>query len=125
MPRLYEFGPFRLDVVRRVLFHGDLPVPLTAKAFSLLLTLIEHHSETLDKQTLLNSVWAGSVVEENTLARTVSMLRKAFGETPGQHEYIVTQPGLGYRFVAPLRAIDDQSSMARSGATKQIGRAHV
>jgi len=97
MPRLYEFGSFRLDGLRRVLLRDNLTVPLTAKALSLLLILVEHQGETLSKQALLNSVWAGSVVEENTLTRTVSMLRKALGEIPGQHEYIVTEPGLGYQ----------------------------
>ena len=117
MPRLYEFGSFRLDGVRRVLLRDNLTVPLTAKALSLLLILVEHQGETLSKQALLNSVWAGSVVEENTLTRTVSMLRKALGEIPGQHEYIVTEPGLGYRFVAPLREVLS-TQVALSGSTR-------
>ena len=50
----------------------------------------------------MEAVWPDSIVEENNLAQAISKLRQVFGETPGSHNYIVTVPGRGYRFVAEV-----------------------
>lgn len=99
---LYRFGPFCLDPLRRVLTNGDRPVPLASKAFDLLLVLIQHTSVALSKAELLEKVWPDTRVEEGSLSQTMFVLRKALGERPNEHRYIVTIPGLGYRFVAPV-----------------------
>jgi DNA-binding winged helix-turn-helix (wHTH) protein len=102
--QVYEFGGYRLDPLRRVLFARDGSlVRLKPKAFDTLLYLVEHAGEALDKCTLLAGVWPNVVVEENNLNKNVSELRRAFGETPGEHRFIVTEPGRGYRFVADGR----------------------
>ena len=51
----------------------------------------------------MEAVWPDSIVEENNLSQNISTLRRIFGETPGSHNYIVTVPGRGYRFVAEVR----------------------
>jgi DNA-binding winged helix-turn-helix (wHTH) protein len=102
--QVYEFGGYRLDPLRRVLFGRDgSRVRLKPKAFDTLLYLVEHAGETLDKCALLADVWPDVVVEENNLNKNVSELRRVFGETPGEHRFIVTEPGRGYRFVADVR----------------------
>jgi TolB-like protein/DNA-binding winged helix-turn-helix (wHTH) protein/Tfp pilus assembly protein PilF len=95
---------FHLDTRRRVLLVAATrePVPLTVKAFDLLLVLIERHGEVVSKDELLRLVWPRVVVEENNLERHVSMLRRALGEKPGENRYIATVPGQGYRFVATV-----------------------
>ena len=52
------------------------------------------------KDELLAMVWPGRVVEENNLTQAISALRRALGTEAGEHRYIVTVPGRGYRFVA-------------------------
>jgi Tol biopolymer transport system component len=101
----YAFGPFVLDTQRGLLFEDGAPVPLTPRVFELLSTLVQHEGELLTKDDLMKLVWAGTVVEENNLARQVSTLRKILHEHPGYHEYIVTVPGAGYRFVAPVSEV--------------------
>ena len=64
-----------------------------------MLYLVEHHDTVLDKEQLMEAVWPDSIVEENNLTQNISALRRAFGETPGSHRFIVTVPGRGYRFV--------------------------
>ncbi len=97
---VYEFGPFRVDSLKRLLLRDGQPVPLTPKAFDILLVFVEHHGEALSKDELMRAVWPDTAVEENNLTRNISSLRKALGEKPNQHQYIVTIPGRGYRFVA-------------------------
>ena len=100
---IYEFGDFRLDAEKRLLWREDEPVPLTSRVFETLLYMVEHHDTVLDKERLMEAVWPDSIVEENNLTQNISALRRVFGETPGSHRFIVTVPGRGYRFVAEVR----------------------
>jgi len=107
-PRLYEFGPFSLNPLKRLVLRGEEPLPLTPKCFDILLALVEHQSEVLVKEELMESVWPDTVVEEGNLNRNISTLRKVLGESPNDHQYIVTVPGRGYRFVAEVREVFDE-----------------
>ncbi|MBA2702924.1 MAG: PD40 domain-containing protein [Blastocatellia bacterium] len=103
LPRVLEFGAFRLDVEKRLLWRDTETVPLTPKAFEVLLALVRQHGQVVTKDQLMASVWPESVVEENSLNVHVSALRKVFGEKPQEHRFIVTVPGRGYQFVADVR----------------------
>src|SRR5262245_12021616 len=102
----YEFGPFRVDTVKYVLTRDGEVVPLNLKAFEILLALIQHRGQVLEKNELMQQVWPDTVVEENNLARNISSLRKALDEQPHGRQYILTVPGRGYRFVASVREVN-------------------
>src|SRR6266849_5827027 len=74
--RVYEFGPYRLDTVERWLLRGHERLPLTPKAFETLLALLENAGCALEKDELLRRVWPDTFVEEVSLARNISVLRK-------------------------------------------------
>src|SRR2546430_9106999 len=120
--QIYEFGPFRLNVNKRLLLKGDATVPLTSKAFDTLLALIENSGEVLEKDSLLNRVWPDTIVEEKNLTIAISTLRKALGETPSEHQFIVTVPGRGYKFVATVREFvgEDTDLIVEKRTTEQI-----
>jgi TolB-like protein/DNA-binding winged helix-turn-helix (wHTH) protein/Tfp pilus assembly protein PilF len=99
----YEFGPFLLDTGKRLLLRNGEPVPLSPKVLETLLALIESRERVLTKDELLKQVWGDTIVEEGGLTRNVSVLRKILGEKPDDHQYIVTVPARGYRFVAEVR----------------------
>ena len=99
----YSFGEFDLDVDRYLLTKRGEAIPLSTKTVALLVTLIENHNVLLTKNELLDRVWENQFVEENNLTVHIAALRKALGEKRGDHRYIVTVPGVGYRFVAPLK----------------------
>lgn len=101
----YQFGSYRLDAVKRVLLKDGQPVPLTPKAFDTLLVLVRNRGDILPKDDLIKTIWPDSFVEEGNLTVNISMLRKALGESPNQHRYIVTVPGRGYRFVASVQEL--------------------
>jgi pimeloyl-ACP methyl ester carboxylesterase/DNA-binding winged helix-turn-helix (wHTH) protein len=98
--RFFVFGVFRIDVTERVLLNEQGSVPLTPKAFDLLLFLVENSGHTLEKEELMKQVWPDSFVEENNLAQNISTLRKVLGE--GGSRFIETVPKRGYRFVADV-----------------------
>jgi TolB-like protein/DNA-binding winged helix-turn-helix (wHTH) protein/Tfp pilus assembly protein PilF len=101
--QVYQFGDFRLETAKRLLWRNGAQVPLTPRVFETLLYMVEHHDTVLDKERLMEAVWPDSIVEENNLTQNISTLRRVFGETPSSHHYIVTVPGRGYRFVAEVR----------------------
>ncbi|HLL72570.1 MAG TPA: winged helix-turn-helix domain-containing protein [Pyrinomonadaceae bacterium] len=107
----YLFAEFELDPLRRVLLRGGRPVALNPKAVEVLLAMVERRAEVLSKDELLKAVWPDQIVEENNLTVHVSALRKALGEKRGAHEFIVTIPGCGYRFVADVRRADPADAL--------------
>lgn len=103
--RLYEFGPFQLDVSEHRLLHREEIVPLTPKVFETLLVLIEHSGHVIQKNELMMRLWPDSFVEESSLTQNISLLRKALSEA-GEQQFIETVPKLGYRFVAPVKVLE-------------------
>ena len=100
---LFEFAGFSLDPRQRLLFAPDgKAVPLSARAFDTLLYLVEHPNQLIDKQVLIKAIWPNVIVEENNLSQCISIVRRALGETPDEHRFVVTIPGRGFRFVSPV-----------------------
>src|SRR5712692_1537165 len=102
----YEFGPFRLNASERLLLRDGQPVPLPPKVFETLLTLVENSGRLLEKDEMMTRLWPDTFIEEATLARNISDLRKALGEASGGLKYIETVPKHGYRFIAPVRELN-------------------
>src|SRR5690349_17658950 len=100
--RAISFGPFRLAAARRLLLEGDEPVRLGSRAFDLLAALVERAGEVVGKAELVARAWPGTFVDESNLKIQVSALRRALGDGQGGRRYLVTVPGRGYNFVAPV-----------------------
>ena len=88
--RILEFGQFRLDASGRILFRGGRPVPLPPKAADVLVLLVQNAGKLVEKEELLTQVWRNTFVEEGSLTRTISILRKALGEDESGQDYIAT-----------------------------------
>ena len=107
---LYEFGPFCIDVSERLLIREGQNVPLTPKAFDMLLVLVENRGHLMEKDELMQKLWPHTYVEEANLTNNISQLRKALGDDSGEHRYIETVPKRGYRFGASVRKRQEESS---------------
>jgi TolB-like protein/DNA-binding winged helix-turn-helix (wHTH) protein/Tfp pilus assembly protein PilF len=110
---LLEFGPFRVDPRRRELRNGETLVPLPPKAFDVLMTLLEQPGETVAKERIMQTVWPDTFVEEGNLTQSISILRKALGETADGQAYIITVPKQGYRFVGQAAAARRRDGRSR------------
>lgn len=93
------FGPFRLDCAARQLIGPAGPVELSARSFDILARLLDRPDEVVGKDELLDAVWPGQVVGENTLQVHVSTLRRALGDG-----MIMTVHGRGYKYAGPRPA---------------------
>jgi TolB-like protein/DNA-binding winged helix-turn-helix (wHTH) protein/Tfp pilus assembly protein PilF len=101
--RSYLFGEFRLDGAGKVLYRGEERVPLTPKAMDTLLLLVERHGDVVDKDELLRRVWPDTFVEEISLTRNISVLRKVLANGVNGRDFIETVPKRGYRFVTGVQ----------------------
>ncbi|NWD46261.1 ATP-binding protein [Pseudomonas yamanorum] len=102
------FGPFLLLARQHVLLRNGEPVTLGSRALYLLIALASRAGELLEKSELISFAWPKVVVEECNLRAQIVALRRALGDD-GNFSYIVTVPGRGYRFVAPvtMQAVSD------------------
>ncbi len=119
---LYEFGPFCVDSEKEILLRAGDPIPLTPKTFQILLILVRHSKEVVTKDDLMKAVWPDTFVEEANLSRNIFMLRKALGETPQDHRYILTVPGRGYRLAENVRLVPEHelNIVAASHSTVKV-----
>jgi DNA-binding winged helix-turn-helix (wHTH) protein/TolB-like protein len=104
---LREFGKFRLDAKRKVLWFEEKPVNLPLKEIEMLCVLTESGGEVVTKDEILQKVWADSFVEESNLSRRIYVLRKTFKDYGAGRDLIETVPGRGYRFAGRVRRIEN------------------
>ena len=99
----YEFGRFYFSPREQQLLSEGIPIPLTNKAFKTLHVLIEKSGHLVEKSEIMSAVWKDSYIEECNLPVTISMIRKALGDTRKKSKYIQTVMKRGYRFTADAR----------------------
>jgi len=127
-PVNFQFGGFYLDGRRRLLLSRSdgSTVALPTKSIDLLLYLVERAGEVVEKAALIRAVWPNVHVEENSLSQCISALRRALGEDPSDHQFIVTAPGRGYRFIADVQVVAPERPASRrpdtpGGAVRRSG----
>src|SRR5262249_22861930 len=124
MNYLYHFGSYSLDPRRRTLSWQGAVVPLTPKAFDLLLFFVQNPNRVITKDELLKAIWADSFVEEGNLTQNVFLLRKVLGQKFEDSELIVTIPRKGYQFGAEVTVVSQSSEMpAGQGAATAVSPA--
>src|SRR3984893_1077225 len=101
-PTEIAFGRFRVLVHRRELLANNRPVELGGRAFDVLLVVIEARGAVVSKETLMQRVWPGRIVDENNLPAQITALRRAFG---ADRDLIRTVPGRGYQFTGEVRTV--------------------
>jgi eukaryotic-like serine/threonine-protein kinase len=102
---IFQFGEFRVDARARTLRREEELLTLNRRAFDVLLYFVRNPGKILTREELLENVWAESFVDENSLAQSISVLRRTLAEKPGENSYIATVPGRGYQFVSAVTAL--------------------
>jgi DNA-binding winged helix-turn-helix (wHTH) protein len=110
MHGVVSFGPFHLFAAERQLKKGVEALQLGGRALDTLIALVERAGEVVTQGELISRVWPDVTVEEANLRVHIANLRKALGDRREGTRYIVTVPGRGYCFVAPVTAAAAQPS---------------
>jgi eukaryotic-like serine/threonine-protein kinase len=123
---IFQFGDFRVDTLARTLRRDGEVVTLNRRAFDVLLYFVQNPGRVLSRDELLKNVWQNTFVDENSLAQSISALRRALEEKPGDNSYIVTLPGRGYQFVLPVKLITPEGleiapAVSADGGSSPVG----
>jgi len=113
--KVYEFNGFRLEGSQRRLLYNGQPVPLKPKILDLLIYLVTMRGQLVVKDDLMREVWPDTIVEENNITVSMSILRKTLCDRIDQ-QFIETVPRRGYRFVAEVTEVPlDLTAVRGSG----------
>ncbi|HKN81892.1 MAG TPA: winged helix-turn-helix domain-containing protein [Pyrinomonadaceae bacterium] len=106
--KIYEFNGFRLEADQRRLLYQGKTVPLKPKILDLLLFLVEMRGQLVVKEDLMREIWPDTIVEENNITVSMSILRKTLGDDGINNQFIETVPRRGYRFLAEVRETSEE-----------------
>ena len=96
-----KYGDLTIDVDRHRVFRGTTEVRLTPKEFSLLSHLARHPNQVLTRRSILTAIWGPAATEHpENLWGLISQLRKKLEVDPANPQLLVSEPWIGYRFVA-------------------------
>ena len=118
----FVFGDFVLDREERILRRKGEAVPLPPKAMQLLLVLLENRGRILEKDELMQRVWADTFVEEGNLPFTIRLLRKTLSDDANKPTFIETVPRRGYRFIGKNGFEPDSTTSNDVDADPLVGR---
>lgn len=94
----YSLGNIKVDFERRLVFRGPEEVHLTPIEYKLLSVLIKHRGKVVTHRQLLKEVWGPSYIEQNPYLRIFILnLRRKLEADPTRPQYLLTEPGVGYR----------------------------
>ena len=102
----YAFGPFELNVESAELLREGRQVPLTPKAFDVLVFLLRQRQRVVTKDEIFKAVWRDTIVSDDSLSQAISSLRKALGDISTEPVFVATIPRRGYRFIAAVTPLD-------------------
>src|SRR2546422_5482655 len=111
---VFLFDDVRVEPSTFRVFKAGDAVSLEPKAVSLLLFLIENRGRLIEKDEILDTIWEGTNVTENALAREIGKLRKALGDDPKAARYIQTVHTRGYHFIAEVKQTDDATHVSET-----------
>lgn len=93
-------GPITIDLAAHQVECGGEPVQLTRREYDLLVLLARHAGRLLTHKQLLREIWGPAHEEDAQYLRVfIGRLRQKLGDDPAAPRFIVTEPGVGYRFV--------------------------
>ncbi|TQF72949.1 winged helix-turn-helix domain-containing protein [Pseudoalteromonas luteoviolacea] len=118
MTQQYWVGDFFVDISRNQITHQDYTQTLAPKAIAVLTALAQNQGKVVSQDTLLDTVWAGTVVSPNTLQRSIAQLRKALGDDGKVQVFIKTHAKQGYSLESNVRWRQEDDTANSSRAEK-------
>ncbi len=103
-----SFGLFELDVQTGELWKAGFPVRLQSQPFKVLVVLLDHAGQIVTRETLQAQVWGqGTNVDfDHSLRTAINKIREVLGDSPDNPRFVETLSRRGYRFIAPVHAVE-------------------
>lgn len=107
----FELGDFTVLPERNLVRRGEQEEAIELKVMNVLVVLASHQGELVTKDQLVDAVWEGRATSDEVITRCISKIRLALGDTPKEPRYIENVRGRGYRLIAPVTALAEQSEI--------------
>jgi len=111
--RIYRLDGVEIDTGHLCLRRDNQEQHLRSKTFQVLVYLLEQRHRLVSKDELIERVWAGTAVSDNTLEHCLAEIRKILGDDSRNPRFIKTVPRAGYRFIAQVEEIDPSATAAK------------
>jgi DNA-binding winged helix-turn-helix (wHTH) protein len=121
---IHRFGEFELDNTLYELRRDEQILEIGPRVFDVLAYLIDHRDRLVSKDELIQRVWGATAMSSSSVPTCIAAVRKVLGDDPADPQYIETQRGRGYRFIAELvRHLDaaEAGRLSAIGATALSG----
>lgn len=120
VPSRWSFGPFRLDPDNSCLWHGTREISLKPKTFAVLHHLVSHAGRLVTKEELFATVWPDTAIGDAVLKVCIGEIRKVIGDTARASQFIATVHRRGYRFIAPVTAVESTEAHHASSTLSEV-----
>src|ERR1700732_1616088 len=114
----YEFDRFILDLDRAALLADGVECPLRPKSLTLLRHFVENPGRTIDRDEIMQAVWPGVFVTDDSIAQCVSDIRRALSDN--EQKLLRTLPRRGYLFTAQMREPEQVGSAASAASADAV-----
>ncbi|MEO0550416.1 MAG: winged helix-turn-helix domain-containing protein [Pseudomonadota bacterium] len=98
----FEIGTWKINPAELTISNGSTTHVLETKIMDVLLALVSRAGQVVTREDLIDEVWETEFGGDESLSRAISLLRKALGDTRGNHQHIQTIPRKGYQLIAPV-----------------------
>src|SRR5215813_406329 len=118
----FLFEDHILDINRRELYRGPMPIAVEPQVFDLLTYLVQNRDRVVSRDDLIGSVWRGRIVSDSTVANRINAARRAVGDNGEEQKLIRTVARRGIRFVGAVRvrtATDEPSRATAPGESQE------
>lgn len=119
---VFRFGDVEVQEREFSLTKAGETLSVEPKAFRVLLILLRNPGKLISKEELLNAVWGETAVSENSLTRSITLLRRLLGDEARNPRYIETVATVGYRFVCKVEAAEEPSGAAEAPVEPAVAR---
>src|SRR5450755_4977674 len=109
---IFRFADIEVREREFSLIKGGEVLPVEPKAFRVLLILLRNPQKLITKEELLNAVWGDAAVTENSLTRSIALLRRLLGDDTHEPRYIGTVPTVGYRWLCKVEVSEESPAEA-------------
>ena len=109
---IFQLGDWQVDPIHSVLNQNGINNKIEKRLMRVLVLLVNNSPQGVSKEQLLQQVWQGKVVSDETISVAISRLRKALGCNAKQPSYIETITGFGFKLVSPVQAHNPHAEQA-------------
>ena len=121
-PEQYRLSDLFIDVPAGTVTRNGEVLALPPRTFDLLLALARRYPRRVRRRDLLDTLWPGEVVSDQTLSHRVLLLRRALADDSARPRYVAADRGWGYHLVVPAERLAGGSIAGRTGRLSLRGR---